>query len=350
MKKVIEEQMDDAQKGQEKMKSRLLFLQSYFQKYTDENHQKTMKDLMEVLTAEGFKADKRTVKQDVLSLNQSGMEIVSQKDGNVYHYYFSGGVFEIAEIKLLIDTIQSSILISKKKSEELIDKLGTLVSENQLEELKCQIYFVNRKNLCCNEQVYYAIDAIYQAINEKKNITFCYRDWTVQNNKFVASNHKDGYKYRVSPLALFYNDNKYYVVGYDIEAEILKNFRIDKIVHTEVLEEKRIHNEVVDSFDIVEYTDGLFGMYNGQKETVRIYFPNRLSSAVVDHFGQDVCMIEHDENGFVIEVEVQISNQFLAWLCGLGKGVRLLSPENVVEKVKNFLRAAYESYNAEILS
>ncbi len=350
MKQVNDEQKDEGQKGQEKMKSRLLFLQSYFQKYTDENHQKTMKELMEVLTAEGFKADKRTVKQDVLSLNQSGMEIVSQKDGNVYHYYFSGGVFEIAEIKLLIDTVQSSILISKKKSEELIDKLGTLVSEEQLEELKCQIYFVNRKNLCCNEQIYYAIDAIYQAINEKKNITFGYKDWIIQNNKFVSSKHKNGYKYRVSPLALFYNDNKYYMVGYDIDAEKLKNFRIDKMEHTSILEEQRLHNDVIDDFDIVEYTHGLFGMYNGARETVRIYVPNRLSSAVVDHFGQDVHITEHDEKGFVIEVEVQISNQFLAWLCGLGGGVRLLSPEDVVKKVRDFLQEAYEAYSTEILS
>lgn len=346
MNKNIEDIIDDTPKGQDKMKSRLLFLQSYFQRQTDDKHQKTMKELLEVLASEGFKADKRTVKQDIVSLSNSGMDIESRKEGNVYYYYYRGGIFEVAEIKLLIDTIQSSILVTKERSKALIDKLGALVSLNQQEELNRQMYFVDRKNLSDNKQVYYAIDAIYQAINGEKNISFTYKDWTVRNNTVIRTDHKyNGHRYSVSPLALIYNDNKYYMVGYDIDEGKIKNFRIDKIVYAKVLDDGRVHNDIVDNFETLKHTEGLFGMYNGEKETVRIYFPNYLCGTVVDRFGQGLQIIEYDDGGFIVEVEVQLSEQFFAWLCGLGGKVRLLSPEGAVEKIKNFLNTAYAVYD-----
>lgn len=348
MSKNIEDTMNDTPKRQDKMKSRLLFLQNYFQRQTDDKHQKTMKELLGVLEAEGFKADKRTVKQDIVSLSNSGMDIESHKEGNIFYYYYRGGIFEIAEIKLLIDTIQSSILVTKERSKALIDKLGALVSLNQQEELNRQMYFIDRKNLSDNKQVYYAIDAIYQAIGSEKNISFAYKDWAVRNNTVIRIDHKySGHRYSVSPLALIYNDNKYYMVGYDIDGGKIKNFRIDKIVYAKVLDKERVHNDIVDNFETLKHTEGLFGMYNGEKEIVRIYFPSYLCGAVVDRFGQNVQIIDYDNGGFIVEVGVQLSDQFFAWLCGLGNKVRLLSPESAVEKIKDFLSLAYAVYDKE---
>lgn len=328
----------------DKMKSRLLFLRAYFQKNTDEETTKTMKEILEVLAQNGYKADKRTVVQDIEVLNHFDMDIVAEKIGNVYYYYVASGIFEIAEIKLLIDVVQSSGLVSEKKAQKLIKKLESFTSENQASKLHQQSYFANRKNFATNEQVYYGIDAIYRAISEEKNIKFQYMEWVVEENEFRQIYHKDGYVYRVSPLTLFYNDNKYYLVCYDVEDSCIKNFRVDKMRFVEKLEESCVHNTITETFDTTEHTSELFGMYNGEKKRLQIYFPFYLSGVVVDRFGSKAHIAEHDEKGFVIEVDVQISSQFWSWLCGLGSDVRLLAPDDAIEALRKFLDSIRNIY------
>ena len=294
---------------------------------TDEEHYITMPEIMESLAEYNITADRKSIYTDLRDLSVLGIEVEGEPIGNRYHYHVVSRTFELPELKLLVDAIQSSKFITEKKSNTLIKKLEKMVSEYEAQKLQRQVY-VSGRIKTMNESIYYTVDAIHNAISENKKIKFQYYQWNVKKEMELRHN---GAWYHISPWGLSWDDENYYLVGYDSDAEKIKHYRVDKMLHIKSNGKGREGRQVFKSFDMAAYARKMFGMYGGKEEWVRIECDNSFAGVMIDRFGKEVSMIRLDDKRFAVNVEVAVSRQFLAWIIGLGEGVKLVGPDNVVE-------------------
>ena len=233
-------------------------------------------------------------------------------------------------MKLLVDAIQSSKFITEKKTNRLIKKLETLVSKYDAQKLQRQV-FVSGRIKTMNESIYYTVDAIHNAISENKKIKFQYYQWNVKKEMELRHN---GAWYHISPWGLSWDDENYYLVGYDSETEQIKHYRVDKMLHIRMSNESREGKEYFKKLDMADYAKKSFGMFRGKEQTVKMQVDNRLAGVIIDRFGKDVMMIPTDEEHFTVKVDVHVSRQFLGWLFSLGEGIKIVGPEEVVNQMK----------------
>ncbi|MDD6402141.1 MAG: WYL domain-containing protein [Lachnospiraceae bacterium] len=312
-----------------------------FIKDTDEQTGITVNDIIDYLDSNGIKAERKTIYDDIEALTLYGLDIVKEKANRNTYYKLVSRNFEIAELKLLVDAVQSSKFITTKKTNELIKKIEGLASHNDAMKLQRQVYVVNRvKNI--NEKVYLAIDNIHRAINEDKQITFIYSSWNVKKELVPRRN---GELYNVSPWTLIWDDERYYLVAYDEKDKKIKHYRVDKMSKVEFLEEKRNGKVLFENFDVAKYSSKTFGMYGGREENVKLQFENNMIGVVLDRFGSDV-MIHPVSDGehFNVNLSVEVSNQFFGWILGLGNAVRIIEPKAVVDEMKNYLVEIQQMY------
>ena len=310
-----------------KQKLKLIYLMQILMEKTDETHSITMAEMITALKAYGITAERKSLYDDIECLRTYGLEIIGTQEGRTYCYQVVNRQFELAELKLLVDSVQSARFITAKKTNELIKKIEGLASKYEASKLHRQVYVTQRVKTI-NESIYYNVDAIHTAIAENSQITFQYFQWNVKKEMELR---KGGALYRVSPWALSCDDENYYMIAYDDVEEKIKHFRVDKMLHIEMNGKKREGKQVFQCFDIAVYSRKMFGMYGGKEELVRIECDNSFAGVMIDRFGKDVSMIRLDDERFVVNVEVAVSRQFLAWIIGLGDGVTLTGPENVVE-------------------
>lgn len=317
----------------EKQKLKLLYLLKILTEQTDERHPMPMPVLLEKLKAEEISAERKSVYSDIACLLDFGVDIVYDQTRGSGGYYLASRDFELAELKLLVDAVSASRFITKSKSVQLIGKIEKLASRHEAVQLQRQVYTAERiKN--DNESIYYHVDAIHTAIHENRQISFPYLEWNLQK-KLVA--RKGGEPYRISPWSLMWNDENYYLIGYDAGADMLKHFRVDKIGPIEMLEERREGGEVFKKCDLSAYSAKTFGMYGGEEETVTLSFPNTLVGVVLDRFGKDVLLQRISQDRFTVHVKVMVSRQFYGWLAGIGKEAKVTAPERVKEGYRNYL-------------
>lgn len=277
---------------------------------------------------------------DIEALKSYGFDIKGFKEKGTYFYHLVNRKFELAELKLLVDAVQSSKFITVKKSNELIKKIESLASKYESKELHRQVYVSNRIKTM-NESIYYNVDQLHEAINTNKKITFQYSQWTV-DKKLKLKN--GGALYKVSPWALMWDNANYYMVAYDSEEDKIKHFRVDKMLHITLKEDKRDGKVHFKTFDKAVYAKKMFGMFGGIEESVKLECKNDLIGVIIDRFGKDVMIIPVDDEHFRINVDVEVSQQFLAWIVGIGEGVKILSPEYVVEMMRAEARRLMEQY------
>ena len=294
---------------------------------TDDEHYITMPEIMEELGKYEVTADRKTIYADLRDLSVLGIEVEGEPIGNRYHYRVVNRPFELPELKLLVDSIQSSKFITEKKTNTLIKKLEKLVSKYDAQRLQRQVY-VSGRIKTMNESIYYTVDAIHNAISENKKIKFQYFQWNVK--KEMELRH-GGAWYHISPWGLSWDDENYYLIAYDSSEGIIKHFRVDKMLYIKSNGKGREGRQVFKSFDMAAYARKMFGMYGGKEEWVRIECDNSFAGVMIDRFGKNVSMIRLDDKRFVVNVEVAVSRQFLAWIISLGEGVTLVGPDNVVE-------------------
>ena len=294
---------------------------------TDDEHYITMPEIMEELGKYEVTADRKTIYADLRDLSVLGIEVEGEPIGNRYHYRVVNRPFELPELKLLVDSIQSSKFITEKKTNTLIKKLEKLVSKYDAQRLQRQVY-VSGRIKTMNESIYYTVDAIHNAISENKKIKFQYFQWNVK--KEMELRH-GGAWYHISPWGLSWDDENYYLIAYDSSEGIIKHFRVDKMLYIKSNGKGREGRQAFKSFDMAAYARKMFGMYGGKEEWVRIECDNSFAGVMIDRFGKDVSMIRLDDKRFVVNVEVAVSRQFLAWIISLGEGVTLVGPDNVVE-------------------
>ena len=306
-------------------KFKLYRLAQIMQEKTDDEHYITMPEIMKELAKYDITADRKSIYNDLRDLSVLGIEVEGEPDGNRYHYHVVDRAFELPELKLLVDAIQSSKFITEKKSNALIKKLETLVSKYDAQKLQRQV-FVSGRIKTMNESIYYTVDAIHNAISADKKIKFQYYQW---NEKKEMELRHSGAWYHISPWGLSWNNENYYLVGYDSEEEKIKHFRVDKMLHIKLSKESREGNEHFKKLDMADYAKKSFGMFGGKERTVKLLVKNNLAGVIIDRFGKDVMMIPADNEHFTVSVDIHVSKQFLGWVFSLGENIKILGPDDV---------------------
>lgn len=274
--------------GGSNQKLRLIYLAKIFMEKTDEEHYLTTTQLIDALSAYGISVERKTIYTDMESLRTVGLDIIGQQVGKVYYYHLGGRQFELAELKLLVDSVQSAKFITEKKSNQLIKKLEGLTSKYEAKQLQRQVYVAGRIK-AHNESIYYNVDQIHTAIGNNVKIQFQYFQWNV-NKEQVLRHH--GKTYCISPWALSWDDENYYLVGFDNEADQIKHYRVDKMLKLKLTSEKREGEEYFKQFNMAAYAKKMFGMFGGEEEIVKLRCKNEFAGVIIDRFGKDVMMIK----------------------------------------------------------
>jgi predicted DNA-binding transcriptional regulator YafY len=315
-------------------KLKLLYLYKILWENTDENHSITVNELISRLKEYGVLAERKAIYADIELLKQFGLDIICEKE-RANKYFVGARDFELPELKLLVDAVQSSKFITYKKSRELIKKIEKLCSNHEAKTLNRNVVVADRIKTM-NESIYYNVDVIHSAIQENKQIRFKYFEYTVDKKiKF----RRNGQYYVASPYALSWSDDNYYLIAYYQRYNDISNFRVDRMKSIEMIDEKRKLTEEFKSFNIAEYSNKIFNMYSGKMESVKLQFDNSLINVVMDRFGKDVIIQNREGNCFCIIVDVIASNTFLGWLSMFGDKVKILSPESLKQKMKENAKA-----------
>ena len=320
------------------VKSRILYLQKILLERTDEEHPLSTTQLIGILNDEyGISAHRTTITKDIAALVEYGLDIVTIHSTQ-NKYFVAGRRFELPELKLLIDAVESSKFITKKKSDALIEKIHTLTSSGQVSKLKRNSYIADRIKPD-NEQIYYIVDTINDAINEGRQISFQYYDYTGLKKKVLKNK---GEIYKLSPYHLLWNGDYYYVIGYSEKRDRIVTFRADRIAaQPNILSAKAVEKPT--DFDLAEFTREVFFMYDGNKVTVDLRCDNSLMKTMIDRFGEDVTTLAYDMTSFRLITEVASSQTFLGWVFGFGGKVQILAPESVKEQYREMIMLAAEA-------
>lgn len=303
-------------------KIKILYLMKIMLERTDDEHGLTLEEISNALGEYGVEAERKTLYDDIETLRVFGLDVEKRKSKNVTYHIVSRD-FEIAELKLLVDAVQSSKFITHKKSSELIKKIESLASKYEAQQLHRQVYVANRIKTM-NESIYYTVDYIHEAIVGNKKVSFQYFEWNSAKEKQIRH---DGKRYVISPWALTWDDENYYLIGYDSEAEKIKHFRVDKMLKMKVECEKRDGANLFADFDMAVYSKKTFGMFSGKEDVVVMRCKNRLAGVVIDRFGEDVTIMPDGEEYFTFSAKVYISRLFLSWVMNFGSDVKIISPE-----------------------
>ncbi len=320
-------------------KLKLLYIVKILSEESDEQHVISTKMLIDKLAAYGVSAERKSIYDDIAKLQDCGYDILQSDNRNGGGYYLASRDFELAELKFLVDAVQSTRFITQKKSAELIKKLERLTSKHDAKALQRQVY-VSGRIKTENESIYYSIDSLHKAIQENKQISFTYMEW---NSKKELVPRKAGQEYIVSPWTLICQDENYYLAAFDSKVGIIKHYRVDKMAHIQILDEIRAGASEYEKMNPAEYTNRTFSMYGGELEDVSLTFPENLIGVVIDRFGKEI-PIRMEENKLRARVKVVVSPPFFGWLATVGKEVQIVSPENVKEQYIAWLEALLKEY------
>ncbi len=312
----------------------------YLMKNSDEDHPVSVNQIISYLAANGISAERKSIYDDLEALRTYGLDIIRSEQGPLSGYYIANRAFELPELKLLVDSVQSSKFITHKKTSQLIKKIETLASIHSAQLLNRQVYVKNRiKSM--NESIYYNVDDIHNGISNNKKIKFLYFERTISKGRHYR---KDGEFYVVSPFAMTWDDENYYMAAYDSEAGQIKHYRVDKMEKISTIYEPRDGHEAYDALDMAIYAKKTFGMFTGEEENVQLRFENHLIGAVLDRLGEDVFIVADGPEHFTVRVNVVVSPQFFAWVLGFSGQAQVLSPDYVVEQMAAHIDAAAALY------
>lgn len=306
---------------------------------TDAEHRLNASEIRErMLGKYGFACDRRTIYEQIERLRQFGLKIEGGR-GQGSGYYLNEHDFELPELKLLVDAVQSSKFITKEQTETLVKKLEKYTNEENAKELQRHVFIQNRIK-AENLAIYDNIDVIHAAMRDNLQIRFKYCKWTAEK-QLVQRKH--GADYIVSPWSLTWDDANYYLVAYDTGAEGIKHYRVDKMQNVSVTGLHRMGADSFQNFDLAAYMRKTFGMYGGPDRKLTLEGTNSLIGVIVDRFGLDTMIRPCGDDQFHATVTVSVSPQFFGWLAGLGNGVKISWPEDLRQEYKAYLRSIIEN-------
>lgn len=321
-------------------KLKLLYILDYLRKYTNEEHPVSTTALINYLESNDVSAERKTVNDDIRQLNQYFDDAFEYRRGKDGGYYCVSQDFELSEIKMLVDSVQSSKFITEKQSLDLIKKLESLTNKYDAELLHRQVVVQNRVK-SKQDILFNVIDHISEAINNDVTIRFRYMEYNL--NKELVPRH-DGKFYEISPICLIIENENYYLIGYDGEIKFTKNFRVDKMKNVVVTENKRKGKDTYKDVDISSYNKKVFNMFYGTETKVTMRFANELIGVVIDKFGKDIIVIPEKDDTFTMTANIAVSQQFYAWLFGFSGKCEILYPNEIRSEMKKYAEMIFEQY------
>lgn len=313
-------------------KLKLLYIIKLLTENTDEDHPVSTADIIAYLESKGIRSERKSIYDDVEKLCDFGYDIIQVHSRLGGGYYLAGRDFELAELKLLVDAVQSSRFITTRKSRSLIKKLELLAGKHDAGKLQRQVYVAGRIKTE-NESIYYNIDNIHRAIQENKQIEFQYLEWSLKKELVP----RIGGRKKVSPWALIWREENYYLAAFDSVDGVLKHYRVDKMGQVKMLQDAREGMEQFAKTDPASYANQTFGMFSGEEDIVTLQFPNRLIGVVLDRFGRDADIRPVTDRVFRIRARVAVSGQFFGWLAGIGREAVVVGPASVKENYQRWL-------------
>lgn len=323
----------------ERQKMKLLAIKDILYAKTDEEHSITTQDLIAELEKMDIKAERKSIYQDIATLEEMGVDVVKQTK-HPRGYYIASREFELPEVKMLVDIVQAARFLTPKKSREMIRKLEGLVSNHQARQLQRNL-LVSARPKTGNETIYYNVDAIHHGINADRKISFLYCEW---NGKKQLQPKHNGERYVVNPCALIWDSENYYLMGYDEKDGIMKNYRVDKMMQIAVEESPREGKEILRQFDPSEYSKKVVAMFSGEEQTLTLRVKADKVGVIIDRFGTDLMIREVNERELEARVTVEVSAIFFGWLAGMGDQVELKEPQNVREQYCRYLKKIVQGY------
>jgi len=322
------------------LKLKPLYIMKILLEKTDENHPLTVNEIISELSYYDIPAERKSIYSDIDLLMSFGLDIICEK-GRANKYFIGTRDFELPELKLLVDAVQSSKFITHKKSEELIKKIEKLTSIYEAKELHRHVVVADRVKTM-NESIYYNVDEIHKAIQQNKQIRFKYFDYNLDKQ---IEYRRDGEWYYASPYALTWSDDNYYMIAYYEKYNGISNFRVDRMATIEMVDDERIVCVDTIDFNVADYSKRIFRMFSGETEMVKLQFDNSLINVVIDRFGKDIVINKQHDDHFTITVDVVATNTFLGWLFMFGDKVKILSPETLKDKMIKALKELDVMYN-----
>lgn len=315
-----------------KLKLKPLYIMKILLEKSDEKHPLTVNEIINELAFYDISAERKSVYADIDLLETFGLDVICEK-GRSNKYFIGEREFELPELKLLVDVVQSSKFITYKKSKELIKKIEKLTSVYEAKDLHRQV-IVNDRVKTMNESIYYNVDAIHQAIQLCMKVKFKYFDYTVNKQlKF----RKNGDFYCVDPYALTYTDENYYLIAYHKKYNDISHFRVDRMTDIEVSDEKRPEVKAFKDFNVAKYSKKVFQMFSGEMHRVELELDNSLINAVIDKFGKEINIFDKTEESFKISIEVATTGTFFGWLVMFGDKIKIVSPQSACHEFKEYL-------------
>ena len=310
---------------------RIIELLRFLYQQTDEAHAVTVSEMIEYLKSKGIPSVRQTVYTDLEALDTAGIDIVQIKSTQ-NRYFIGSRIFEYPELKMLVDAVASSKVISAKKSQALIQKLGQLTSIQQAEQLQ-RLASLSSRVKPHNEKVYYIIDIIQTAILDQHQISFQYYEYTPEKKKILKH---DGYRYILDPYALEWKNDHYYLIAYSHKHKGIAHFRVDRLTSVEPLDSKF---QPMPDFDVAAYTNKMVDMFAAEHaEQVKLLCSNELMRVIIDHYGEDIEISPYDDTHFTVIIEVNPSGTFYGWVFKFMGKIRILSPQSCVDKMQDIAR------------
>lgn len=313
-------------------KLKILYIMQMLMENTDEEHTLSTADIISNLRLQGIEAERKSVYDDIEQLKVFGLDILNRRS-EPKGYYIASRDFELPELKLLVDAVQSSKFITEKKSRRLIGKIEKLAGYHEAKELQSQVVVSNRIKTM-NESIYYNVDKIHAAISQNVKIRYKYCEWTIDRE---LKPKKNGAFYTASPWILTWDDENYYMIAFDEENQELRHYRVDKMMNITLTKDKREGREQFKEFDIASFSKRTFGMFAGEERELEILFDNRLIGVVVDRFGADARIHKHGPDSFSAKLRVNVSAQFYGWLAALGSGAKIVAPKAEADNFAQYI-------------
>lgn len=320
----------------EGQKLKLLYLKKFLEEQTDENHPANTERILEYLAAHDIKAERKSIYSDIACLQDFGMDIVHQP-GRGGGYYLASREFELPELRLLVDAVQSSKFLTTKKSMELISKLSQLASHHEAGSLKRQVMVTGRVKTM-NESIYYTVDQLHEAIAKNSRIKFRYMEWGMDRQR-----HERPGVYEASPYGLVWDDENYYLVAHS-PRHGMTHYRVDKMAGIQMTGEPRLITPEAKSISAAAYGRNVFGMFGSETTSVRMRFHKSLAGVVIDRFGADTMLIPDGEDHFTFAMDIAVSPMFFGWIAGFGERAKILSPQSVINEYLKLCKPSLEQY------
>lgn len=342
MSEELEVQVEKCRRGaRSNQKLKILYLARILLENTDAKHDITLQEIIDKLSANNVTAERKSLYDDIAQLDDFGIKIKKTQYGKTYHYQVINRDFELAELKLLVDSVTSAKFITEEKSNELIKKIEHLASRQDAAMLQRQVYVAGRVK-SMNHDIMENVDAIHNAIAQNAKISFQYFTWNVKKEPELK---RDGARYEISPWGLSWDDENYYLVGYDSDADLIKHYRVDKMLHIKIENKGREGRYKFKELDMAAYAKKMFHMFSGEEQYVEILCENSLAGVMIDRFGKDVSMQKVDEDHFRVVVKVSASMHFIHWIMALGERAKITGPESLVEEIQEEIRRLAQQYS-----